>query len=209
VSCDIVDIGASRLDPETNELKVQAKSAPIGDDDDDAPDFGDTPLVCALGVVARPYPRTAEGSAQGVIDTSLPGTNGWIVAARDYRSVHVVEELAAGETALHSTGKDFDARVFCKNQLVAIMVGDDVAVVIDRKNESISITGFGRHSEISRENGVAMTDGEGASIQLKGGVICLTGQIVLGGRQPVLPVATVAPGPPALAAAGAGVFLGI
>jgi hypothetical protein len=207
---DIVDIGASKLDPDTNVLLVQAKSAQMGDDEDDAPPFDDTPVYGQLGVTARPYHKTAEGNVQGVVDTSLPGTNGAVTSMRDARAAaaKVIEELGEGETALHSTGDGFESRVFCKEQMVAAIVGDDVALVIDRKNKQVTVTAFGHHFEVSEANGIVMAEGGGASFQMKGGVVCITGTVILGGRTPVSPLAMVPPGPPALATPAPGVFVG-
>lgn len=210
---DIVDIGSSKLDPDTNELLAQAKSAQMGEDEDDAPGFDDVRIYGQLGVTARPYHKTDEGNVQGVVDTSLPGTNGAVTSMRDARAAaaKVVEELGEGETALHTTGPGFDARVFCKEQMVAAIVGDDVALVIDRKNKQVTLTAFGHHFEVSEANGIVMAEDGGASFQMKGGVVCITGQIILGGRTPLAPVQM---GPtPVAGATGAstpspGVFIG-
>jgi hypothetical protein len=206
---EIVDIGSSRLDPDTNALVVQGKSTPVGPDENDAPDFGGASPVCTgLGIVARPYPKTDEGNAIGIVDDSLPGQNGWIVGMMDRReaSAKVVEQLGEGETALHSTGPGFDARVFCKDQMVALIVGDDTAIVIDRKNKQITLSGFGCHAELSEANGVCLVSESGALIQLKGDVACITApSIVLGGRTPLGPVAYMGPGGPLPAP---GVFIG-
>lgn len=204
---DFVDIGASKLDEDTNVLLVQAKAAQIGDDEDDAPAYDDTPVFGQLGLQARPYHKTDEGNVQGVVDTSLPGTNGVVTSMRDARaaSAKVVEELGEGETALHATGPGFDARVFCKDQMVAQMVGDDCAVVLDRKEKKYTISCFGHHIEVSEANGIALV-ADGAGIQIKGGMVIITGQIVMGGRNPLQPVhmgATPGPGAPA-----PGVFVG-
>lgn len=186
---DLVDIGSSVLDPDTNVLLVQAKAAQMGDDENDAPGYDDTQTYGQLGVTARPYPKTAEGNVQGVIDTSLPGTNGAVTAMRDAReaAAKVVEELGEGETALHSTGPGFDARVFCKEQMVATMVGDDCAVVLDRTEKKYTISCFGHVVEVSEANGISLV-ADGAGIQIKDGMVIITGKVVLGGRSPVFPV---------------------
>lgn len=186
---DIVDIGSSKLDPDSNVLLVQAKAAQMGDDEDDAPAYDDVPVYGLLGITARPYHKTDEGNAQGIVDTSLPGTSGVITSMRDAReaSAKVVEELGEGESALHSTGPGFDARVFCKDQMVAQMVGDDCAVVLDRKEKKYTITCFGHHVEVSEANGISLV-ADGAGIQIKGGMVIITGQVVLGGRTPLAAV---------------------
>lgn len=209
---DIVDLGSSKLDERTNTLIVQCKSAPMGSDENDAPDFGDTPMLGQVGVTCRHWPKDDRGAAQGVIDESLPGTNGWCIAARDPRCASVVAELGPGESCLHSTGPDFDSRFFCKEQLAAMVVGDDCAMVMDRKNKKFTITCFGCHFEMSEANGIVLSQG-GVSIQLKD-LIALTGMTVLGGRTPVaavhygpLPVVCVPPSTGGSLPA-AGVFIG-
>lgn len=210
---EIVDLGSSELDPDTNALVGQAKSTPVGPDENDAPDFGKTPVATGLGVTARWYHKTDEGSAVAVVDTSLPGQNGWIVGIMDRRaaSAKVVEQLGEGETAVHSIGLGFDSRTFHKNQLWAAMVGDDTAIVIDRDEKRISISGFGMHWELSEANGACMFDETGAGIQIKGGMVCITGQVVLGGRTPLGAVQfgpTPVVGTSGASAPASGVFVG-
>jgi len=200
---DLVDLGAARLDPDTNVLLVQAKTTRIGDDDDDAPDAGDAALMCALGVTALPWPANENGRAQGV-KTDIPGTNGWITSARDTRTAKVVAEMGPGESSLHSTGPDFDSRFFAKDQLAAIVVGNDMAFNMDRKNKKATLSAFGGHIEVSEDGGCYMAHG-GAMIQVKDGMIILTGKVVLGGRTPIAPVAMMVGGVPVPAP---GVFVG-
>jgi hypothetical protein len=179
---DLVDLGSSKLDERTNALLVQCKSAPVGNDENEAPDFGQVPIVGVGCVTGRPWPKDERGVAQGVVAEDLPGCNGAVVAWRDTRVASVVAELGPGEGCLHSTGPDFDSRVFVKDQLAAMIVGDDCAMVMDRKNKKFSITCFGLHFEMSEENGLVFTDGNG-TVQIKGAVMA-TGQVVLGGRTP-------------------------
>ena len=114
-------------------------------------------------------------------------------------------ELKPGETAVFSTGKGFDSRILFKDGLVAIIVDDDKAVVIDRKNKRTTITSFGCHWEQSDANGTVLTDNTGgASIQLKDGKAMISGTVILGGRVPTSPLGL--PGTPSLPAAG--VFYG-
>lgn len=208
---EIVYLGSSQLDPDTNALTGQGKSTPVGDTDDDAPDYGKIPVATGLGVTARWFPKTDEGSAIGIVDTSLPGQNGWLVGVMDRRaaSAKIVEQLAEGETATHSTGPGFDSRTFHKDQLWAAMVGDDCAIVVDRKNKRISASIAGLHFEISADNGACLVSESGALLQLKGDVACITApNIVLGGRTPVGNVAYLVPGNPVPVPAP-GVFIGV
>lgn len=204
MSGDLVDLGAAKLDPKTNALLVQAKTGPCGIDENDAPDSGDTPIMCALGVTSLPWPSNDNGRTQGY-RVDAPGTNGIIVGARDTRTASVTAEMSAGESCLHSTGPDFDSRFFAKDQVAAIVVGDDMAFSMDRKEKRVTISAFGCHFEISEENGILLM-ADGAMLQINGGVISAVGQVVLGGRNPVQPILMGASGPAGVPALG--VFAG-
>jgi len=201
---DLVDLGTAKLDPQTNALLVQAKTGPCGADENDAPDI-EAPIMCALGVTALPWPSNDNGRAQGY-KVEAPGTNGLIVGARDTRSAKVVAEMAPGESALHSTGPDFDSRFFAKDQLAAIVVGDDMAFSMDRKEKQVTISAFGCHFEISEENGILLM-ADGAMLQIKGGTISAVGKVVLGGRNPTQTMLMGAGGPATVPVLG--VFAGV
>jgi hypothetical protein len=200
---DIVDIGAASLDPETGMVVAQCKGAEV--EGGEAPDYGALNLMFGLGFAAVPAPANENGNAQAVLLDDCPGQDGVCVGAVDSRTTQTYYELGPGETAVFSTGEGFDSRILFKDQLVAIVVSDDVAIVIDRKNKKITTAAFGMVDEMSDANGRVMTDETGkASIQLKNGVISLTGTVVLGGRTPTSPVGL--PGAPSLPAPG--VFVG-
>lgn len=218
---DLLDIGSARLDAKTNTVLVQAKSAQIGNTPDDAPGFDAAPVFGALGITAVPWPKDERGNAQATGDESIPGHNVVITSIRDARAAGVVQDLGPGETAIHSTGPDFDSLVLLKKQLAAIMVGDDCAVVMDRENKCFSISCFGHHLEISAANGIVATTGQGATIQLAGRIASIMGQVVLGGRIPTfqIPYLSVPGGVPLVGTPGPqgaqiglpamGVFIGI
>jgi hypothetical protein len=202
---DIVDLGSSKLDERTNALLVQCKSAPMGANENDAPSFENTPVYGSGGVTAIPWPRDERGSAQAIIDESLPGQNGAVVAWRDTREAKVVASMGPGESCLHSTGPGFDSRFFCKKQLAAMIVGDDCALVMDRENKKFTITAFGCHFEMSEANGIVLSQG-GVMIQLKDLISLMALQTVLGGRIPLQPVTM---GPVGATGVGSpGVFIG-
>jgi hypothetical protein len=214
---DLVDIASAVRDPDTNTLKVSAKSSPVGDTDDDAPGFDDAPIFGTLGVAAYPWPGDSTGKAQALVEEGLGGQNGVVTNIRDLRTAGVVEELGPGETAIYATGPGFHSRVFLKKQSFSAMVGDDCAVVMDRENKRFSISCFGMHFEMSEENGVVVSTG-GATSQWKGNVQSHMGTLVLGGRSPLFPLAQmmvpglvgVAPMSPIVGIAQApGVFIGV
>jgi hypothetical protein len=215
---DLVDISAASLDPQTNAVRVQAKSAQIGGTEDDAPGFDDAPLFGALGIAAVPWPKDERGNAQAVVDESIPGYNGVITGMRDARAAGIVQELGPGETAIHSTGPDFDSVVFLKKQMLALMVGDDMAFVMDRDAKKITLTAFGMVLEFSPAQGITLTNGQ-ATMQMFGPLISLAApSVVLGGRVPLAPVLYPSvPGKPVVgmpspepnsALAAMGVFIG-
>lgn len=204
---DLVDLGGSKLDERLNTVLVQCKSAPVGEDENDAPGFSNAPVFGSVGVTCRHWPKDDRGAAQAVVEERLPGTNGAVLGMRDPRVADVVAQIGEGESCLHSTGPGFDSRVFCKKQMVAIVVGDDVAIVVDRENKKISITGFGASFQISEAGGISMAC-DGSLFQMKGGTTVITGKVVLGGRTPQFPMACVNPAVLPAPAPVPGVFMG-
>lgn len=193
---ELVDLGASKRDPVTNAALVQCKGS--GKDTDDAPDYGNVPMFQCLGLTAFPYPADEKGGAQGIL-SEVEGLDGVIVGARDTRSAKVVGNGEPGDTILHATGPEQAAQVQLKEKKrQAVLVskdsrGETMALVLDGKNDKVQIAAFGMMFEMSRDNGFVVTDGEGGTLQIKGGAIMLTGQIVLGGRVPSSPVLSGSP----------------
>jgi len=214
MTAELVDLGASGLDERTNAVWAQCKGAPVSDEDD--PDYGKSPMMCSLGVSARPAPATQAGRAQGVT-VRVDGFDGVVVAGHDPRAASVFGQIEPGETALHATGEGYDSRVLCKNQLVAIIVGDNYVVSVDRDNKQIVLNCPGGTIKIGEDDGIVLRDNTGkAGIQIIDGAVIIEGQVVLGGRTPTMAVAQVPPtvgipttGPGVPVPAAAGVFIGV
>lgn len=211
---EIVDLGASGLDERTNAVWAQCKGAPVSDED--APDYGKAPMMCALGVSARPAPATQAGSAQGVV-VNVDGVDGVCVGAHDARASEVFGELSPGDTALHATGAGYNSRVLCKDGMLAFVVDDDIVIQISREPKQVAISCPGGAFKISPTDGVVVSDETGqAGIQCKGGQTIIKGNsVIIGGAAPVMAVAmvpvtvglpTTGPGIPVPAAMG--VFIG-
>jgi hypothetical protein len=200
VNLDIVDLGASSLN-DANVPVAQCQGAPV--DDGEAPDYGEVPLMCTLGLAARPAPAGG-GNAQGVVLDGVPGFGAVCVGAFDPRTADTYKSLGPGETAVFSTGGGFDSRLLLKDQSASLIVGKDCVIGIDRKAQKISITGFGATVQLSAASGIVLAQG-GASIVIKGGTIALLGNVVLGGRQPLAPVLS---GTPVTPTPTPGVFIG-
>lgn len=179
---ELVDLGASRLDENSGVVIAEAKGAPI--DEDDAPGYNSSPLMACPGVAHRPAPANEKGAAQGIA-AQVAGLDGVIIAGHDPRAAKIYGEIKDGETAVFTTGDGYDARVLCKDQMVAVIVGDDYVFQIDRKKKQIVLNTPGGDIRISEKSGVSITDGDGATIQLYKGVNALSGQCILGGRKPV------------------------
>ncbi|HUU94561.1 MAG TPA: hypothetical protein VM487_02390 [Phycisphaerae bacterium] len=186
----MVVLNTSRVHPDSGVPVIECCELVGGDPDDRVP-WGECPNMGALGVTALPYPPSEDGTefAQGVVIPDVGGNVGVIVGGRDSRTAEVYGQLSPGESALHTTGPDFDASVMCKDQLVSIMVGDDMCAVFDRKNKVISITGFGCLFEMSEANGVLIGEPDGAGLSLKKGCAWLKGTSYMLGDTPILPPA--------------------
>lgn len=200
---DVVDLGASSLSPTTNAVIASCKGSSL-DDSGDAPDYGNVTIACGLGIAARPAPADSDGSAQGFILDDVPGQQGVCVGAFDPRCADTYKRLGPGETAVFSTGKGYDSRLLCKDQAIALVVGDDTVVNVDRKNEKTSIACGGQLVEVSKENGILLRGG-GCEIHLSGGTVAISGNVVLGGKTPVTPLLG---GTPVTPVPAPGVFYG-
>jgi len=187
---ELVDLGATTISDETNACLTQA-TIPITGGDDKAT-YGEVQTMSALGLTARSYPETPEGKAEGVIVPDVGNEDGIIVGARDTRSEHVYGELEPGDTALHACDPEAASMVICygsdkeRNKVLAMTkdtAGDNILLVLDGKNDAIQISGFGLHFEMSKTNGITMSDG-GATFTIKDGTIILSGQVQIGGVLP-------------------------
>jgi hypothetical protein len=185
----MVVANTSRVHPDSGVPIVECCELVGGDINDRIP-WGECPNYGALGVTALPYPPSEDGTQFAEL-TVVPGVGGHvgvIVGGRDHRAASVYGELAEGETALHSTGPDFDSRVLCKDQLWSAIVGNDTSITVDRKNEKIVIAGFGHVWEMSAAQGLVMAEKGGAMISMKDGTIWIKASSILLGETPTVPV---------------------
>lgn len=193
---DLVRLGVASRDDETNLVKVQATN-PLTDDQDDVEHFGEIDMIQSLGITALPAPPTDGGSATGFVIRDVAGTPGMIVGAFDVRTAKDTFELGPGETCLHSTGEEFESRVFCKEKSVSLVVGTKAVMTLttlDNGNHKFQVAVGGHMLEISEENGIVLVDAGGAALILKDGQAILKGTIVALGENAVTPL-LVAPSP--------------
>lgn len=204
MSLEYCDMGAASLDA-NGVLLVQCKGAAVDAAGTAAPDFGRVPVMCALGLTAMQYPSDAKGSAECLVATGVGGLDGVVIAACDTRTASIVGALKPGDTVLHSTGPQQAAQVQLKEEKRQAVVrtvdtrGKDAVLIIDGLADKLTIAAFGHVLEMSRDNGIALTEKGGASLILKDGRAALIGaQVTLGGPNAVAPlVGCVPPAVPA------------
>ena len=181
------------------------------DESGGAPDFGDTPMCCALGVTAIPYPPTDEGAAEGLVDRTVPGFDAIITAARDTRTAKVIGNGKPGDVIVHSTGPQQAAQLQCKEekrQLAALTKnasGKTIMLLLDGDGDGkIQITMAGAMFQIDGSSGdISLLNKAGAGILIQGGNVHVIGNPVLGAGNPplcfMLGPPTGSPGGPASA----------
>lgn len=163
--------------------------------------MGEMPLMQALGLTALPAPPDDSGQAELVALEGVGGFTACAVGGRDTRCADVAGRLKAGETCLHNTGGAADkrAKVLLKEDCASIVVGNDLVVMLDRKNSKIQVLGFGHILEMSSAQGIVMgAKGGKNGIQLKeDGSVTIWGTTVnLGGlTTPGTPATAVIMGP--------------
>lgn len=177
---NIVTLGATKL--VKGVPVVQATSA-ITNVEEDTEDYGGTEMWLALGFSACAAPANDDGQAQGIVAEKVGAANATCIGAIDRRNADMYGNLSPGDTVMHATGPGAVSQVMCKaakRQVVLATIGTDdkqILVALDGKNNTIQITAFGQMFEMSKENGISLTDG-GAGIRIHNGTLQLLGNIV-------------------------------
>jgi hypothetical protein len=184
---DIYTAGASRVVDQdgNNILPVVRTQLEVDPETNDAEDYGEIPLMPCLGITALPLAPDDDGRAELACIEGCGGFTAVCVGGRDARTVDVVGQLQPGEVALHSLGSNATkrSRVFCKEDSLSMLVGNDTAFVLNRtaKAATLSMPEAGQ-LELSKANGFMVGDTSGAGITLKDGKITLNaGQVSVPG----------------------------
>lgn len=141
----IINIGASKLDPTFKAITVQGKGPAQSGDPEDCESFDDAPLFGALGLIGRPYPQTDKGKVQAVLIRDA--SNGAIVGMRDNRTNDVYGNLEPGDNCLFSMGPKHNARIVLKDGTDSVVVmgkdknGKDMMINVG--GEAMSIQAYG------------------------------------------------------------------
>jgi len=182
----LVELGVTTLDKETNLLATQA-TVPITSEEDDKASFGDCGTISALGLTSRSYPPTSDGHADGILLSGVGNQDGVIVGGRDPRCANVYGKLGPGDTALHSCAPGAASQVLCygsdKNgNKVAMMTegtnGKNMTVTLDGVGNQIVISGFAAAITIN-EDGILLGKGN-SSIKITDSGIFITGELTVG-----------------------------
>lgn len=184
MAVDTVNVGASGL-LDSGVPWASCKGAPV--DENEAPDYGQTPVSWGWGFASRPYRQNGEGFAVG-FTVDAPGYDGVLVGGYDPRAANAYGNLGEGETAVFATGKGFDSRAIFGDRVFSLMVGDDLIVQIDAKKKRIIANTPGGSLQLG-SGGASLVDETGkASITCKGGVVTILGKVVLGKNTPTTTV---------------------
>lgn len=213
MALQLVELGAAKLDS-TSSVPVAHVQLDIGDGE--VSDYGEVPMMQCLGVTSLPSAATDTGAAEGLLDENVGGLNGCVVGGRDARCASVASGLGPGGTALHSTGADNAKRsqVRCIENLLALLVGNDSILSMDRGSDLFQIGFGGAIFEINAGKIRIVAKGGKAGIMIdESGSVSIFGiQIVLGGLSAPIPgVTNVLVGPAGMAgvpALGVHVLLG-
>jgi hypothetical protein len=169
MSADIYTLGAARVIDDNGKPIPPVCHVTLEVDKESGirEDQGEVPLAFALGLTSLPAPPDDNGQADGVAIDGVGGFTSCVVGGRDTRCSDVTGKLKGGETCLHNTGGDASkrSRVLLKEDCAAIIVGNDVVQMLDRKNKKVTIAAFGHIYEMSTEQGITM--------MTKGGKSCI------------------------------------
>lgn len=139
---DVYTLGAARVtNPDGSFTSPVCHLTLEVDESSETRDLGEMPLTFGLGLTALPAPPDANGQADGVAIEGVGGFNACVVGGRDTRCSDVAGKLKPGETCVHNTGGTAEtrARVLLKENCAAIIVGNDLVQLLDRKNSKVQI----------------------------------------------------------------------
>lgn len=187
IAIEIVNLGASSLKDGSPRWQSYV---PIGNDNDDILPLGELPVYQGLGLTSLPEGKDASGSAEGVVVRNVSGRKGAVIGARDTRDADIVGKLDQGDTVLHATGngKKPQLQLKKKKRIAATVVpcedGTDALLTIDGKNHRFQFLAWGMAFQMSKKDGITISDGKGGGLQIAGGEVTVLGTLRLPGIAP-------------------------
>lgn len=178
---NIVTLGASKL---ANGVPTVQAASPLTDATEDVEQSGQIEMLSQLGVYAMPAESDATGHVDAIICENIGGANAVCVGAIDRRNAAIYGNLKPGDTVLCATGPRAVSQVMCKadkRQVVLATKGSDqkqILFTLDGKNDVATWAAFGLIVELSKDNGISITDG-GAGIRIHNGTLQLLGKLVI------------------------------
>ena len=201
---DICTLGAASLNSETNvaTCDVSRQFGPGGEEEEP---LGTAAIIQCLGVTSLPLGPSDSGHADGIVMTPCGSYSSGVIGATDTRCADVYGMLEPGETCIHDVGEDPDkrARTFYKQNCAATIVGNDVAWILDKDTEKVTLAAFGHVLEVSASQGMVLCPKGGkCGIRLAedGSVTIWGASVSLGGlTTPGTPATAVLMGPAGIA----------
>jgi hypothetical protein len=179
---EIVKLGSSKLNDRTKSPQWQAINE-TGSDPGDAENFGEVDVFQGLGLTSMPWPDDGESYAEGALVRNCGNRNGICIGARDTRTAAALGNVKPGDSILHSTGPNNAAQVQCKEDKRQVVLftkdssGKGVVIIVDGKNDQIQLQGFGQIIEMSKEHGIKIDNGKGASLLFQGSDLFINGNV--------------------------------
>lgn len=196
---DTCTMGAATLNAKTNVVTCEL-SREIGTEGESEP-IGRAAMIQCLGVTALPVGPSKDGHAEGVFLSPCGPYVAGIIGGNDTRCADVYGNAKPGDTILHNTGGNAEtrSRAMCKENVFSVIVGNDLVLMMDRKNSKITIAGFGHVFEMSTAQGIVMMakgGKNGIKLQEDGSVTIWGTTVNLGGAStPGTPATAVVMGP--------------
>lgn len=184
---DLVKLGVASRGADSNLVKVQAVNQ-LTTDPEDVEHFGEIDMIQSLGLTSMPAAPDDDGAATGFVVRDAANTDGIVIGGFDVRTAQTTFELGPGETCLHSTGKDYDSRVFCKDKSVSLVVTKKAVVMLTDEKFMIAVGGC--TFEIGVDGVSIVANGGQTFLKLTQAEAHVSSPSVGLGATPTLPIAT-------------------
>lgn len=172
----IKDVGFATQNKETKVAEIQCSDSFAVSDS--------LTYFSPLGLISIPVESNGDGSAQAITE-EISGEE-VVTSIKDERFSDAVGNLSQGDTALYSAGPNRASKVILKDSkriaTISTLTEDeyDLAIILngEKGNLNITVPDVGIIS-MSKENGILLGDDQ-SFIKIKGGIIEISGNVILG-----------------------------